>query len=140
MLNEGAEQYIGQQLEVTPFYGWGWDGITDPAQRENERADVPSPFRARLLSLWRFTSADDPHSSHGAFRGGIARVEQPGHPCDAFYAVFSVRHVKPYTFTMPGEHYNIEIGPEEPVFNESGWPQLVAGTPRLYGYAEIRLA
>ena len=108
-LDETANDAVGRILRVRTSYGYGWSspGASDP---------IPLPdFDVELGSLWRFG---------GTLRGGIARVSQPGHAADGLWVVFSTRHTARYNFRNKVGQYNLSIGTEEPVPNESGWPMF----------------
>ena len=120
-LDDSVLPYVGRMLEVRPFYGWGWNGnVEEPAP--------PAEFMMRLVRLW---------STQGERRGGVGRVEQPGHPFDGFWVVFSTRHVGTFDFADKPAHYNMSISPNVPVDRDDGWPAMDGAPPHVAGYAQI---
>jgi hypothetical protein len=131
MLHERSREFVGRQLLVTSLYGWGWTRSDDPGPGTAKSVmTVPETFHARLLELW---------SWEGELRGGIARVDEPAHELHQYFACFSLRHEGEFALDQPDVHYNIDIGPEKPVYNERGWP-FPQGVPAHHGYATIRVA
>jgi hypothetical protein len=120
-LDDSALPYVGRTFDVQPFYGWGWQGNV-------EEPGPPAEFSMRLVRLW---------STQGERRGGVGRVEHSGHSFDAFWVVFSTRHVGTFNFTDKPAHYNISISPNEPVDAPSGWPFMAGHPPHMSGYAYI---
>jgi hypothetical protein len=119
-LDDSALLYIGQILEVRPIYGWGWT-------RNVEEPAPPSKFWIRLSRLWSY---------QGERRGGVGQVQQPHHPFDGFWVVFSTRHAGTFNFADRPAHYNVTIGPNVPV-DHSGWPSMTGDDPHVTGFAEI---
>lgn len=93
-LDESADRHVGGLLSVEPIYGYGWAVPDGPA------LDVPPPFAARLIRI---------EHVRGKRTGGVARIEQPGHPFDGQWVSFSLRHVGRFDLaTRPG-HYNVSV-------------------------------
>jgi hypothetical protein len=120
-LNESAEEFIGQLLAVTPYHGYGW-------MRNGKGIRPPELFHMRLQRLW---------NHDGTRRGGVAQVEESGHPCDALWVVFSTRHVQPYDLVSSVGVYNIDIGAAEPIANAQGWPMLQVGGVSFQGWGNV---
>lgn len=121
-LDPTAESHVGRLLEVEPVYGYGWSGA------HGAFAEVPSPFRARLLRLvtWREKRM-----------GGIVRIET-NLPLDARWMTFSLRHRGHYDFQDRVAHYTVSLyrGDTVPPHETESPPpgeSLVA-----QGYARIR--
>jgi hypothetical protein len=121
-LDESAEKFIGELLAVTPHHGYGW------SHNGKSIAPPPSPFHMRLHRLW---------NHDGTRRGGVAQVEQPGHPCDGLWVVFSTRHVKPYDLASRTDVYNLDLGAGDPIANAEGWPMLPAGGANFQGWGNV---
>ena len=127
-LSENAVAAIGKLLIFKTYYGHGWIGTTNLYH-------PPEPFVARLLRFfyWRKNR-----------RGGVARVEQSGHPCDGMWAMFATRHIGIFDFDTQIEHYNVAIlktAPDDPADNGTFWV-LTEKLPGLVmaGFAEIMTA
>lgn len=119
---------INNLLHFKTKPGHGWIGTPTPY-------DCPEPFQARLQRFfyWR-----------GNRRGGVARVEQPGHPCDGYWAIFATRHLGTFDFHAQTEHFNVAIlsaAPDDPVDSGTFWV-LTEELPGLLmaGFAEITAA
>lgn len=77
----------------------------------------------------------------GNCRGGIAKVEEPGHACDGLWLIFATRHVGVFNFTDRIAHYNAalsDVEPQVPVDNGRFWVirDEIPGL-RMAGFAEI---
>lgn len=127
-LSEIAIAALGKLLIFKTYCGYGWVGTSNPYH-------PPEPFVARLQRFfyWR-----------GNRRGGIARVEQPAHPCDGMWAMFATRHIGIFDFDTQIEHYNVAIlktAPDDPSDNGTFWV-LTEKLPDLImaGFAEIMTA
>jgi hypothetical protein len=126
-LDDSTESFIGQTLVVHPFHGYGWTEAT-AEQREFSHRSVapPESFVVRLERLWG--TADDSR------RGGVARVESPGHLLDGMWLVFSTRHAGVWNFTDRQGTYNVDLSSVEPTTHKDGWPQYPAETRPLHAY------
>jgi hypothetical protein len=99
-LDNSVESFLGELLELEPRYGYGWhEEIGTPAE-------MPGAFRVRLAWLWPF---------RGMRRGGVARIEMPGHCCDGMWLVFETRHEGQYNFTTAPGDYNVTVKVREPM-------------------------
>lgn len=130
MLHESSRDFIGRRLWVATHAGWGWTRLDDsrPGAEAKSTHELPPGFHARLLELWTYD---------GEQRGGIARVEEPGHDLDGFVACFSTRHEGVFRLDQADVMYNIDIGPQEPIYEKGRWP-FPRGVPSLHGYAAVR--
>ena len=133
-LDRSTEAYLGQTLEVRPFYGYGWSEnrlVND--HYVHFGISVPLPFAMQLIRLWSFLEVER--------RGGVGRVATPGHPFDQFWVVFSTRHLGEFNFNDKQGHYNLDISPIEPSEStDDGWPRIpTAVRPEVAyaGWAEI---
>ena len=72
-----CDQFVGKILQFIPIEGWGWSGThpIDPAG--------PSPFRALLKEL---------PPCQGVKKGGLAIIQEPGHPFEGWWVDFRIRH------------------------------------------------
>jgi hypothetical protein len=126
-LAESTKEFIGQLLHVDPHYGYGWarvgEGLSVVVE---EKFESVRPFNIRLLKLFSFD---------GELRGGVARVEEPGHKYDNNYVVFSTRHEGTFDFEKSIGHYDISTGSVEPF---GDWPLFPRDSPGVIGFAEIR--
>jgi hypothetical protein len=128
-LSDRTEASLGRMLEVTPVYGMGWWYNNEPAGKSRP-IDVPGPFLVRLAQLFH---------SRGERRGGIARVETPGHELQHQWLIFSTRHEGSYDFDDHVAYYNLDFTPDEPTDSLDGWPRSAA-TSGFQGFGQIRLA
>jgi len=126
-LSSSAEAALGQLLFFKTEPGHGWIGTPN--------YDPPEPFVARLERFFEW---------RGNRRGGVARVEQPEHPCDGMWVIFATRHVGIFDFEKLIEHYNVAIlsePPADPVDNGTFWV-LTEKLPGVVmaGFTEIMAA
>jgi hypothetical protein len=128
--NRDVEDSIGDLVQVIPHYGHGWVRL----DRDEPRTapEPPASFKVRFL---RFTT----FSSRGQRRGGIGRVEHPGHELDGYWVAFVPQWVGSWNFTDNVGPCNIAIGPEEPTQTDDVWKAIQHGEPRLAGFCEIRV-
>jgi hypothetical protein len=133
-LDDSTEAFIGQILTVDPFHGYGWtEAFAEQGEVSHREVDPPDPFHITLERLWSW--------KEDARRGGVGRVESPGHLLDGMWVVFSTRHVGVWNFTDRLGAYNVDLSSVEPTSDNDGWPQYPAGSRpiRAYqGWAEIR--
>lgn len=130
-LNKDVENSIGELVHVKPHYGHGWVRLGRDEPR-NVAAEPPHPFKLRFLRFITF-------SSRGKRRGGIGRVEHPGHELDGYWVAFVPRWVGSWNFTDNVGPCNIVIGPEEPTKTDDVWKAIQNGEPRFAGFCEIEL-
>jgi hypothetical protein len=132
-LDDSTESFVGQTLVVRPFHGYGWTEASAESREFSHRSiAAPELFVVRLERLWG--TGDD------ARRGGVARVENPGHLLDGMWLVFSTRHEGIWNFTDRLGVYNVDLSSIEPSTHKDGWPQYPAESRpvRAYqGWAEI---
>ena len=127
-LDDSTEAFLGKTLSVDPFHGYGWTEAY--AEREEfSHRDIPPPasFVIRLERLWG--NKDDSR------RGGVGRVESPGHPLDGMWLVFSTRHEGVYNFTDRLGDYNTDLSSVEPTTHNDGWPQYPAESRPVRAYS-----
>lgn len=122
-LDESCEQYIGSLLSIKPIYGWGWHG-------NKEEPDAPEEFNTRLERL--FWSERE-----NIRRGGVGKVESPGHIYDNHTIIFDIRNYGDYNFTDKIGAYNIIITKSE-LYEKEGWPLPLDPKNGCAGYCEIR--
>src|SRR5215467_8290532 len=124
-LRQTCESFLGKQVDVRPFYGWGWHRRDPnlPALTYDEAAGPP-PFRAEVLAFF---------SEGPEVRGGSAIVRDPGHSLDGQFIVFSTRHVGTFDFGDPNVAYNVAIGP---ILSAGPLPRI-EGSVGLDGWAKI---
>ena len=130
MLVPETKNLVGKLLEISPMYAEGWIRSDEEEQRlDYEDVLNAGSFHARLTSLWEW---------QGELRGGIARVEQDGHPYDSYWVVFWTMWVVTYSLGGPGHcRIDVQIGPDEPRFRDD-WPHIESGVPRFSGHVQIR--
>ena len=107
MLDDSAEEDLGELLYLTTDYGWGW------SRKGVGTLDVPSNFEMRLERLWWFD---------GERRGGVGRIEHENHSLDGNWVVFSTRVVGTFNFRNLVGNYNVTVGFDCPKDSEGGWP------------------
>ncbi len=83
MLDETALRRVGEFLLVECVYAWGW------SKKNTGTVEIVRPLRTKLVELWDFD---------GERRGGIGQVQDPEHPCDGYWVVFSTRHAGVWNF------------------------------------------
>jgi hypothetical protein len=130
MLASSVRERVGEMLEITPSYGWGWHDIAKGSFLPYEPIYAAGSFRARLLCVWEW---------QGDLRGGIARVEQPNHPFEALWLVFYTMSVG--VWELDGQlppRIDVDLGSDEPVF-EAGWPVFYTGARRIHGHVRIEM-
>jgi hypothetical protein len=125
-LDESTALFIGKTLRVQPVHGYGWsEHRATGAGYTHTSIQVPLPFALRLIRLWSYEG--------DARRGGVGRVESPGHPLDTL-VTFSTRHEGLFNFTDKVGHYNIDMSSIEPTEESRGWPITPVGTRVPLGY------
>ncbi|MCA9436971.1 MAG: hypothetical protein KC978_14390, partial [Candidatus Omnitrophica bacterium] len=129
-LDKDVENSLGELLHAEPWYGYGWTRLDHAGPRTSP--EPPDPFELRFI---RFTI----FSSRGRRRGGIGKIEHPGHELDGFWAAFVPRYAGSFNFTDHLVPCNTVIGPEEPAETEEVWEAMQHGEPRLAGWCEIRV-
>lgn len=129
MLVPDTWRLLDQLLEIRPVYGWGWSRMDVRKPLDFYDIDAAGPLRARLTRLWEWRDE---------LRGGIARVEHPGHPYNGYWVVFWTMSVGTWELSGgPPPRIDVDIGPDEPQFTDD-WPSIDTGTPRIRGYVSIR--
>ena len=123
--DDSVLKYVGEPLKFETQHGHGW-------VRTESWNDVPGPFVARLIRLYEY---------RGNRRGGVAKVEQPGHRCDGLWVMFATRHVGVFNFTDHPAHCNVALfraEPPKPVDDGSFWV-MKGDMPglKMAGFAEI---
>jgi len=73
----------------------------------------------------------------GERRGGVGLVEEPGHPYDGKWAVFSIREVGNFNFTSSPGTFNLSLHAAKPADSGEGWPVFANDDHDAGGYAEI---
>jgi hypothetical protein len=117
-LDNSAEAFLGELLEFAPRYGYGWH------EEGGTPAETPRWFRVRLAWLW---------SCRGTRRGGVARIQMPGHHCDGMWLVFETRHDGIYNFTTAPGDYNVTVNFHEPTGDIGDLvPYRQAGDPNVF--------
>jgi hypothetical protein len=124
-LDDQVLPFLGELVYAWPFYGWGWDGVSD-----KDPFDIPAPFHMRVTRFWDHL---------GERRGGIGYVEEPSHAYNGYWVVLSTRHVGVFNFTTAIDDYNISMAPREPTFTDEGWPNFGFGKANSHprGYCSI---
>jgi hypothetical protein len=120
-----CRSYLGQQVVIRPFYGWGWhrhDPDLPPLTYEEKAG--PAPFRAVVTAFFK---------ERGEIRGGTGIIRDSGHSLDGQFVVFSTRHVGTFEFTAADVAYSISIGRAL----GPGEPPRIDGPPELDGWANI---
>jgi hypothetical protein len=133
-LDRSTESYIGKLLDVRPVHGYGWTENRLQGKAYSHRG-IPPPesFRVRLARLWSFQGVDR--------RGGVGRVETPGHPLNGMWLTFSTRHEGRFNFADRPGYYNVDLSTVEPTEDRMGWPvapQTAPSEVAYQGWAEIR--
>lgn len=124
-LSEGSRNFEGKLLAVKPHYGYGWCRLNRSEPRLTyKEASGPSEFNPRVLSFIEVA---------GELIGAAGVVEQPEHPCNGWYVVFSLRHQGSYDFESNPPHCNISLGVE---FEDGSQPR-VKGVGALGGFAVV---
>jgi hypothetical protein len=99
-LTEKTRDYVGKRVLVSPFYGWGWarsGAGTQPLTYEE--ASGPAPFHVCIVE---FFPGREP-------MGGLALIEESGHPYDGLDLSFSVRHLGTFDFVDRVDDFNVLI-------------------------------
>jgi hypothetical protein len=120
-LDESVRRFVNQLLEVRPI-------SLSTLEDGTATALPPDAFKLRLLRLW---------SALGAMRGGVGRVESPGHPFNGFWLVFSSSSLESFNFTDRLSRYQIHFWSKEPVDNQMGVPVPPVAMPLIGGFAQI---
>ena len=82
-LSNASRDYTGKLLRAMPTYGWGWCRLNPNEPRLSyEEASGPKDFHMRVLGFFEH---------EGKLRGAKAKIEEPGHPADGWFVVFSTR-------------------------------------------------
>lgn len=124
-LTGGCREYLGKEVVVRPFYGWGWtrnDPNLPPLTYEEMAG--PAPFRAVVGAFF---------AQDGELCGGTGIIRDAGHPLDGQCVVFSTRHVGTFEFTAADVDYNIAVGHAL----MPGESPTIAGLPNLTGWGHI---
>lgn len=120
-LSDDTSQHIGKLLQFKPVEGWGWGG------NRPVRVSGPPPFLARFVRFVRYEE----------MRGGVAKIEQAGHPLDGHWVKFFCRHSGDFNFTTKPGFFTVTITAcelkegEMPAFNDLDAP------PAIGGFSEI---
>lgn len=122
-----CQSYVGNQVLVDPYYGYGWNQQVPDYWGVFPDVDVPQPFHMvidRLLSVG------------GELRGGLGTVREPGHALDGNRVSFSTRHTGEWNFTDRCGEYNLSVGSVEQLTVDGRF--IVTGLPALTGFGNIR--
>lgn len=112
-LGHNAEIQTSQLLWVEPHYGYdGW--VTKQPVQTDIQPDTPEPFKMRFLKTRIFNSRND-------IKGGVGKVEHPGHEFDGFWVVFVPRWSGAWDIKNQTGPFNIIVGSEEPIHNADVW-------------------
>lgn len=126
-LTPECEKYVGRSVLVEPIYGYGWTQQIETPTGAYPEVELPRPFHVRIDRLFDFA---------GEMRGGIATVQEEGHPLDGKRVAFSTRTLGTWDFASKIAHYNLHVGTVERV-TDKGWI-LAVGEPALVGFGQIR--
>jgi hypothetical protein len=95
-LRKECSQYVGRDLLVLPYYGWGWSrpDLSGPDPEPNGNMG-PEPFRLTVEALVH--CADQLVGASGV-------VAEPGHRFDRYWCCFYLRSTDEHDFTTkPGD-------------------------------------
>jgi hypothetical protein len=112
-LDDSVLAFVGQLVFACPFYGWGWSTV-----------EIPDPFQLRVVEFFDW---------NGERRGGIGRIEQPGHNNNGHWVLFFTRIVGCFNFVDDVAQYNFRIGTTRPsLLDPASSPQLASTMPLSY--------
>jgi len=135
-LDDSVLEFIGRPVAARTIYGWGWgEGHDD--RTDSVPVEVPVSFQFRVVEFFDWN-----HER----RGGICRVEQPGHIYDTHWVLFYTRVCGCFDFAHRIAHYNFHIGRNRPSLYPpnhnprmaEAWPLPRFGDcPSVWGYGQI---
>jgi hypothetical protein len=137
-LDASCTEYTGKLLFVQVHYGWGWQGAFSENDIEAYKpVEAPPDFHLRVSHFFHWQNA---------LRGAVARIEESGHTYDGYWVVFYTRPQGTYNLTDNITHYNLGIGPDEPLMLDPSedpeiaeyWPLWkLGGVPQMAGFGMI---
>jgi len=117
-LIDRPEQYIGSELFVEPFYGYGW-GVSNRAY-----IDVPEPFAFVLENIFTYK---------GRVVGGVGKITTENHLFSGHWVSFSMRHRITSSLGEKDTAYNVGISPHPFSLVEGGFPTVLQQGGRRFG-------
>lgn len=122
-LIDNPEQYIGSELFVEPFYGYGW------GDSDQHYIDVPGPFAFVLENLF---------TRNGRVVGGIGKITTENHLFSGHWLSFSMRHRGLASLAEKDAAYSVSISPHPFSIVEGDFPKVLQqGGKRFLGWGFI---
>jgi len=135
-LDDSVLEFVDRLAAARTFYGWGWgEGHDD--RTDSLHVDVPPSFQFRIAEFFDWNQER---------RGGIGRIEQPGHIYDGHWLLFYTRVCGCFDFLQKIADYNFHIGRNRPsLYLPTKEPRMAEAWPlpcfpdcsSLWGYGRI---
>ena len=135
-LDDSVMEFIGRQVSAKTLYGWGWvEGRGD--RTDSRTVEVPESFQFRVVEFFDWNQER---------RGGIGRIEQPGHIYDAQWVLFYTRVCGCFDFVRNIAYYTFHIGRNRPsLYPPNHNPRMAEAWPlprfedcsSVWGYGQI---
>jgi hypothetical protein len=135
-LDDSVLEFVDRPLFARTMYGWGW-GEGHDGREDSAPVEVAPSFQFRLAEFYDWNDER---------RGGIGRIEQPGHIYDGKWLLFYTRVCGCFDFDRRLAYYNLHIGRNRPgLYPPSHCPKMAEAWPlpnfgdglSVWGYGQI---
>lgn len=135
-LDESVLEYIGRVVFARTGFGRGW-GEGHDEREDSVPVEVAPSFQFRLAEFYDWNDER---------RGGIGRIEQPGHIYNGHWMLFYTRVCGCFNFVDQITYYNFHIGRNRPsLYPPSHCPKMAEAWPlpnfgdglSVWGYGQI---